>query len=83
MYLYREKTKRYDAVALMESFELAIKRAREFVGDHNPEDSCSTKRVEVLKNTDKVASFMAERSSSWGYRRATVQIVGPELEELL
>jgi hypothetical protein len=78
-YLYTEANKFGRQACLMDSFELACKKAREFVGDHNPVDGCSTVPVEKGMNTPQRCEFAVERYTSFGHRRATVQMLSSEV----
>ena len=79
MYLYTEGNKSGRRACLVESFELGIKRARKFVGDHNPADGCSTVPEEKAINTPQRCEFAIGRYTSFGYRRATVQMLSSDV----
>jgi len=70
MFLLQTRSKFWDTVELFENRDEAIAKGREFVGKHNPVDSCSTEPVEV-DNRHPVL-WTCYRSSSFGLYQAWV-----------
>lgn len=83
MFLLRLKSKHHDQVKLVRAFEEGTAEARRFVGDHNPVDGCSAPPLESGSKVGGKEKFAILRQTSFGERRATVQPISQELEELL
>lgn len=68
-FLYRQTARGHDMVQLFDDFDAAWAQAKQFVGEHDEVDGCSTKRNE--SHWDDVSRTW--RLSSSGQRRATVR----------
>lgn len=75
MFLLHCKATHHNTVRLFTTFDHAWASAQRFVGDHNPVDGCSTEPT--FRHLDGKGSWIA-RSTSFGYRRATVVPVSTE-----
>ena len=70
MYLLQTQTKFWDVVEVFTDRDEAIAKAKEFVGQHNPVDGCSTEPIITdYKNPER---WTGSRSTSFGLRRAWV-----------
>lgn len=78
MFMLRRKAKHQDRITLVVSHDKAINLAREFVGEHNATDGCSTPAHEDRKGFD----FKCRRGTSFGERYAHVAkiSVGDEVQ---
>jgi hypothetical protein len=72
MYLLRKTSKGSDQVCLVKDFEVGARLAREFVGDHNPVDGCSTVPTERGLQIKGHAAMSVGRYTSFGHRGASV-----------
>lgn len=71
MFLLLVKSRHLNGAQVYDLLDEAIAAARQWVGAHNPADGCSCEPVErAHANT-----FRVRRTSSWGERSATVNVV--------
>lgn len=72
-FLVRLKSRHHDDVRMVTSFAAGAKLARDFVGDHMPEDGCSSPAQECGCRIDGIEGLTVARSTSFGERRGSVQ----------
>lgn len=76
MFLLRIKTRHWEQAQLFEDFAIAAERAAKHVGDHDPEDGCSSEPI--VSNRKPGTTIYIWRNTSFGLRQARVDPVSTE-----